>query len=186
MKKIFFTILLTSFFACNINAQVKVKNFSLKNIDNTMYSLDSFKNQKGVILIFVTNTCPVAEMYQKRIDALNKKYAALGYPVVAIDPSDSFEAMKDTALARKYSYYFLQDKTQNIARAYRIFANTHTYILQNTAAGYKIVYDGAIDDDYSGEAISKKYVENALNAVLKNKPVTVKKTKVFACPIKYN
>jgi peroxiredoxin len=183
MKNVFTFLFVV--FTINANAQAKVKDFNLKNIDNKTYSLDSFKNVKGIILIFVTNTCPVAEMYQKRIEALHKKYAPLGYPVVAIDPSDSFITMQTTAAERKYSYYFLQDETQNIARAYKVGVNTHTYILQKNATGFTIAYNGAIDDDYNGENITKKYVENALNALIKNKPVVVKKTKIFACPIRY-
>ena len=104
MKKIIFlTIVL---FAVGLNAQKgydigdSATDFKLKNIDNTFVSLSDFKDAKGFILIFTCNTCPYAVAYEDRIEALNKKYALKGFPVVAImpnntdiKPGDSLEAM---------------------------------------------------------------------------------------------
>jgi peroxiredoxin len=159
--------------------------FELKNIDGRVISLNSFKNQKGIILTFVTNGCPVAELYQKRIQALHKKFSSQGFPVVAIDPVDNFTAMKDTATLRGYAYPFLYDSTQAIARKYNVQANTHTFVLLNTVEGFKIAYEGGIDDDYSGENVSKRYVEMAVTALLNGKSVKTIKTKVLGCPIEY-
>ncbi len=113
--------------------------FSLKNIDGKTISLENFNKEKGVIVIFVSNGCPVSEMYQPRIAALHAKYAAEGFPVVTIDPADSFEKMKDRATAKKYPYYFLHDADQQITKNYHVTTNTHTFVLQNTPKGFKLV-----------------------------------------------
>jgi peroxiredoxin len=196
LKSIFFALSVTTTFAQKKNAVKQVKNevatatktaidFSLKNIDDKMVSLADFKEQKGVILTFVTNTCPVAEMNVARIEALQQKYAVKGFPVIAIDPSDDLDAMKKIATERKYSYAFLNDVKQTVSRNFRAIVNTYTVVLQKTADGFTIVYEGAIDDDYSGENVKKKYVENAVDALLANKVVVVAKTKALGCPIKY-
>lgn len=173
-------------FSSIVNGQEKKAiNFRLNNVDGKAVSLNDFKTGKGIILTFVSNVCPVSELYQQRIQALHNKYAAKGFPVVAIDPVDSFQTMKDTAIARKYSYYFLYDSTQKISFSYSVRANTHTFILQNAPKGFVIVYEGSIDNDYSGDKVTKKYVENAVDALLSKKEIAVPKTRIMGCPIRY-
>jgi glutathione peroxidase-family protein len=96
-------ILLTSFTG---DKTKKVIDFSLKNMSDKLVSLADFKQEKGIILTFVTNECPVSEMYQKRIADLQKNFAPKGFPVVAIDPADSFEEMKKVSENRNYPYHF--------------------------------------------------------------------------------
>lgn len=186
MKILNIAVLLLTLFSNNAKSQTRQAiDFSLKNVDGKTISLSNFKNEKGIILTFVSNVCPVSELYQKRIEALQNKYAVKGFPVVAIDPVDDFQTMKDTATSRKYSYFFLYDSTQKIALSYKVRANTHTFILLNSSTGFKIVYEGAIDNDYSGDNISKKYIENAVEALLNKKSITIAKTRVLGCPIRY-
>jgi peroxiredoxin len=186
MKVFNIAIIMMTLFSKNANSQTPTAiDFSLKNVDGKTISLSDFKNEKGIILTFVSNLCPVSELYQKRIEALQNKYAAKGFLVVAIDPVDDFQIMKDTASARKYSYAFLYDSTQKIALSYKVKVNTQTFILLNTSTGLKVVYEGAIDNDYSGDNISKRYIENAINAILNKKNILVRKTKVLGCPIRY-
>ena len=61
---------------------------SLSNIDGKMVSLTDYDDAKGFIVIFTCNTCPYSVAYEDRIIALDKKYAPLGYPVIAINPND--------------------------------------------------------------------------------------------------
>lgn len=91
-----------------------VEDFSLQNIDGAMVSLADYKKAKGFIIIFTCNTCPYAVMYEDRIIALNKKYAHKGYPVIAIMPNntslmpgDSFDAMKQRALDKGFTFPYL-------------------------------------------------------------------------------
>ena len=186
MQKILFFLLLISFSSLFSHAQTASNlEFSLKNVDGKDISLQTFSKEKGVIVIFVSNGCPVSEIYQARIAALNSKYAAKGFPVVTIDPADSFQKMKDRAAAKKYAYYFLHDADQQITKNYKVTTNTHTFLLQNTPSGFKKVFDGAIDDDLGGEYVQAKYLENAIEQISNNKPVSLKATKVIGCPFTF-
>src|SRR5690606_15377377 len=85
-------------------------DFSLKGTDDKMYSLAQFEDAKGFIVIFTCNHCPYAKAYEDRIIALDKKYKALGYPVIAINPNDpaeqpedSFEMMKERARSEEHT-----------------------------------------------------------------------------------
>ena len=64
------------------------RDFSLKNVDGKMVSMKSMKDAKGVILVFTCNPCSSSKAYEDRIIALDKKYAPLGYPLIAINPND--------------------------------------------------------------------------------------------------
>jgi peroxiredoxin len=175
-------ILLSSFVG---DKSRKVIDFSLKNMSENQVSLEDYRKEKGVILTFVTNNCPVSEKYQKRIAELQKNYQPKGFPVVAIDPVDSFEKMQKVSKERNYEYQFLCDATQEIAKKYDIHTNTHTLVLATTKRGFKIIYDGAIDDDYNGEEITKKYVEDAINQYLSKQKVLVPTTRPVGCTITY-
>jgi thiol-disulfide isomerase/thioredoxin len=186
MKKLVIIAIFMIIAASSVLSQTKLAtNFSLKNVDGNTISLSDFKSEKGVIVIFVSNGCPVSEEYQPRIEALQKKYAAKGFPVVAIDPVDSFSEMAEVAKSRSYSYFFLHDSTQKIASKYKVSFNTHAFLLLPTKKGFKVIYEGGIDNDYTGEKITEKYLENAVDAVLNKKTISVKKTKVVGCPINY-
>lgn len=167
-------------------------DFSLKNVNNKKVALADFKDAKGFIVIFTCNHCPYAKAYEDRIIALDKKYKKLGYPVVAINPNnpevqpaDSFELMQERAKEKGFTFPYLFDEGQKIYPQYGATKTPHVYILEKTKAGNVVKYIGAIDDNYSDEAAVKtKYVENAVEALLKKQEVPVKTTKAIGCSIK--
>lgn len=167
-------------------------DFSLKNVDGKKVSLASMKDAKGYIVIFTCNHCPYAQAYEDRIIALDKKYKKLGYPVVAINPNnpdkqkdDSFPKMQERAKEKNFTFPYVLDEGQKIYPQYGATKTPHVYVLQKTAKGNVVKYIGAIDDNYEDEAaVKQKYVENAVDALLKNKEVKVKETKAIGCSIK--
>ena len=167
-------------------------DFKLMNIDGNMVSLADFKNAKGFIVIFTCNTCPYAVAYEDRVEALNKKYADQGYPVIAImpnntdvKPGDSFESMQARAKAKGFTFPYLMDEGQKVYPQYGATKTPHVYILQRTKKGNEVMYIGAIDDNYQdASAVSKKYVENALDALLNGKEIEEKETRAIGCSIK--
>ncbi len=167
-------------------------DFSLKNIDGKMVSLKDYKNAKGYVVIFTCNHCPFAKAYEDRIIALDKKYSKLGYPVIAINPNnpekqkeDSFDLMKVRAKEKGFTFPYLFDEGQKIYPQYGATKTPHVYLLQKTSKGNEVKYIGAIDDNYEDEkAVKTNYLEDALNALLENKEITVKETKAIGCSIK--
>lgn len=170
-----------------------VADFKLKNVDGKMVSLSDYKSGKGVIVIFDCNTCPYSKAYNDRIIALNKKYAAQGFPVITInanDPSDSegdsFDEMVALAKRKKYDFPYLVDETQNVARAFGATNTPHVFVLKNEGGAFTVAYIGAIDDNArDASSASKKYVEDAVDALLSNKAVPAAKTRAIGCGIKW-
>lgn len=167
-------------------------DFKLENIDGKMVSLADFKDAKGFIVIFTCNTCPYAVAYEDRIEALNKKYAKQGYPVIAImpnntdvKPGDNMESMKKRAKEKGFTFPYLMDKGQKIYPQYGATKTPHVYILQKTKKGNEVKYIGAIDDNYKDASqVNTKYVENAVDALMSGKEVKTSKTRAIGCSIK--
>ncbi|WP_066224424.1 thioredoxin family protein [Formosa haliotis] len=167
-------------------------DFKLENIDGKMVSLSDYKDAKGYIVIFTCNTCPYAVAYEDRIVALDKKYAALGYPVIAImpnntsvKPGDSMDAMKQRAKEKGFTFPYLIDAKQEIYPQYGATKTPHVYLLQKTKKGNEVKYIGAIDDNFQDASdVKTKYVEQAVDALLQGKEIKEKETKAIGCSIK--
>lgn len=169
-----------------------VADFKLKNVDGKMVSLADFKSAKGVIVIFDCNTCPYSKAYNDRILALSKKYATT-FPVVAINsnspevsPGDSFDEMVKYAKSKGYTFPYLFDETQEVAKNYGATNTPHVYVLKKEGADFKVAYIGAIDNNTKDAAAAdKKYVEEAVESLVAGKAVPTEKTKAIGCTIKW-
>lgn len=167
-------------------------DFKLKNIDGKMVSLADFKDAKGFLVIFTCNSCPYAVAYEDRIIALDRKYAAKGIPVIAINPNnpkkqpkDSYEQMKVRAKEKGFTFPYLFDEGQKIFPQYGATRTPHVYLLEKTNKGNVVKYIGAIDDNYqNANAVETKYVEDAVDAMLKKEGIKIKTTKAIGCSIK--
>ena len=169
-----------------------VADFKLENIDGKMLSMADFKEAKGFIITFTCNTCPYAVAYEDRVEALNKMYASKGYPVIAImpnnvevKPGDNMEAMQERAKEKGFTFPYLMDKGQHVYPQFGATKTPHMYVVEKTKKGNVVKYIGAIDDNYQdADAVKNKYVEAAVNALLKGQEVEVKETKAIGCSIK--
>jgi len=198
---LFLAVILMSAFAPNTNTGSEAKgydigdiatDFNLENIDGKMVSLSHFEDAKGFIVIFTCNTCPYAVAYEDRIEALNKKYASQGYPVIAImpnnievKPGDNMEAMQKRAEDKGFTFPYLIDINQEIYPQYGATKTPHVYVLKHTKYGNVVRYIGAIDDNYKDAAlVNQKYVEDAVDALLKDEEIKETKTRAIGCSIK--
>ena len=165
-------------------------DFKLKNVDGKTYALTDLKNAKGYVVVFTCNNCPYAKAYEDRIIALHQKYAAEGYPVVAINPNDktvqpldSYDNMKKRAKEKSFPYLYLYDESQEIAKTYGAVRTPHVFLLDQDK---KVRYIGAIDDNSDEpENVKEKYLENAIEALKTGREVAVKETKALGCGIKW-
>lgn len=170
------------------------EDFKLKNIDGNMVSLADYQDVKGFILIFSCNHCPFVVKYEDRMVELDKEYKKKGYPVIAINPNDpniqptdSYENMIVRAKEKGFTFPYLVDETQKVAKTYGAAKTPHVYLLDKEAEGkYKVAYIGAIDDDTEGQKDQKqKYVEDAIQALEAGKKPDPNFTKAIGCTIKW-
>ena len=167
-------------------------DFSLLNVDGEMVSLADFEDAKGFIVIFTCNTCPYSVAYEDRIIALDKAYKSKGYPVIAINPNDpaaidgdELADMKVRATEKGFTFPYLQDVGQQVYPQYGATKTPHVFVLQKEGDNNIVRYIGAIDDSSRNpKKVKKRYVEQAVDALLTGKSPSTATTKAVGCSIK--
>lgn len=169
------------------------RDFSLRDVSGKSVSMAQYKDAKGFIVIFTCNSCPYAKMYEDRINALHQKYAAKGYPVIAINPNDeaqqpedSYEQMQKRAKEKRYAFPYLHDESQEITAVYGATRTPQVYLLNKDRKGYRVEYIGAIDNNHKDAAkADQKYTEDAIEQLMAGKKPKTNFTKAIGCTIKW-
>jgi peroxiredoxin len=170
----------------------KATDFKLKNIDGKMISMADYSEARGFIVIFTCNNCPYAIAYEDRIIEMDKKYKALGYPVIAINPNDpdvqpgdSYDAMQERAAEKGFTFPYLYDKDQSTYPIYGATRTPHVYVLNKEDGDLVVRYIGTIDDNYAdASAVKEKYLANAVDALIAGNDPDPATTKAIGCSIK--
>ncbi len=176
-------------------------DFTLTGVDDKVYSLASFKEARVLVVIFTCNHCPTAQCYEDRIIQMTTDYKDKKVAVVAIMPNDpkslrldeldfsdlgdSYAEMKIRAKEKKFNFPYLYDgETESVSRAYGPIATPHVFIFDQER---KLRYQGRIDDTESPyKKPGQTDTRNAIDALLNNRDVSVKTTKVFGCSVKWS
>jgi peroxiredoxin len=103
----------------------KAHEFNLLGVDGKRHTLESAKGEKGLLVMFICNHCPYVKSIRERIvrDTLElKQYGINSIAIMSNDPAeyeeDSFEHMKEVAQVFNYSFPYVLDETQQIAKDY--------------------------------------------------------------------
>jgi peroxiredoxin len=192
LLKFMFILLSPALFAGGIHVGDKAEDFHLKNIDGKMVSLSDYKDAKGFVVVFTCNHCPYAKAYQDRLIEIDKKYKQKGFPVIAINsndeeivPEDSYNEMIKRANEKQFTFPYLRDEDQEIVTFYGAERTPQVYLLNKEGSDLIVRYIGAIDDNYKDPgAVTQKYLENAIDALLKDKLPDPSYTKAIGCTIK--
>lgn len=158
----------------------------LPGVDGKEHSLDDLKKAKAVVVVFTCNHCPVAQSYEERLIKLAKESRKKGVELVAISVSryeaDSLEAMKKRSAEMKYPFAYLHDSTQMIGKKYGALWTPSVFLLDGKR---RVVYMGGVDDSMYAEKAERRFLKDAIDAVLAGKPVEITETKPVGCPIDY-
>jgi len=103
----------------------KAPSFTLPGIDGKTYSLDQLRGANGTLVMFICNHCPYVKAVIDRIVRDCDELRGLGVNAIAISsndvvhyPDDSFDNMKRFAASHRFSFPYLYDESQDVARAY--------------------------------------------------------------------
>ncbi len=174
-------------------------DFSLPGVDGKIHRLADFAASPVLVVVFTCNHCPIAQMYEQRIQQLETDYRDRGVAVVAIQPndpkairideldssdtSDSLDEMKIRVAYKHLRYPYLYDgETQSVTRAYGPQATPHVFIFDRDR---KLRYEGRMDNSYRKEMVNTQDARNAVDELLANREVPVKHTGVFGCSTKW-
>ena len=159
----------------------------LIGVDDKLHALEDYRDKKAVVLIFTCNHCPVAQAYEKRLNAFAQEYAKKDVALVAVNvsnlESDRLPKMKERAEKAEYKFPYLYDASQEIGRKYGATCTPHAFVIDGKQ---RIAYMGKIDDSPLDESRAKEhFVRNAVDAVLKGDEPEVAETLQVGCGITY-
>jgi peroxiredoxin len=174
-------------------------NFELPGVDGKIHKLSDYASSPILVIIFTCNHCPIAQIYERRIEQLADDYKDRGVAVVAIQPndpkaltideldssdmSDSLEEMKIRVQYKHLTYPYLYDgDTQSVARAYGPQATPHVFVFDSER---RLRYQGRVDSSYRPELVKTQETRDAIDALLVHKEVAVTQTGVFGCSTKW-
>lgn len=167
----------------------KVNDFNLKGVDGEMHKLSDYQDKSATVVIFTSNHCPYAVLYEDRIIDIQDNYGAKGIQVLAINPNDpavepedSYENMISRAQDKGFNFPYLFDESQDVYPKFGATRTPHVFLVDNTMT---LRYIGAIDDNArNADKVEEQFLADALDAILAGKEIANKETKAVGCSIK--
>jgi len=166
-------------------------DFRLPDTEGNMVSLSDFKQAPALLVIFMCNHCPFVKHILSNLVALAKEYQEKGVAIVGINsndvdsfPQDRPEMMAQNAKEAGFTFPYLYDATQEVAKAYRAACTPDFFLFD---ADRKLVYRGQMDDSRPGNnvPVTGADLRAALDAVLEGGPVSADQKPSMGCNIKW-
>jgi peroxiredoxin len=154
------------------------------------FALQSLLGRPAVVM-FICNHCPFVKHLKAALSAFGREYQARGVGVVAISsndvtshPSDGPELMRQDAEEHAYTFPYLYDESQAVARAFDAACTPEFYVFD--AAG-KLAYHGQFDDSRPGNEVpvTGRDLRAAVDALLAGKLPSVQQKPSIGCNIKW-
>ena len=165
-------------------------DFNLPGTDNKTYSLESFKDKKVLVVIFMCNHCPYVKAILRRLINLQNEYAERSVQLVGINvndannyPDDSPENMKVLVEKKQLPFPYLFDGTQESAKAYDAVCTPDIYVYGEERT---LLYRGRVDDNWQHpDEITRHDLQDAIEAILADQPVNDDQISSAGCSIKW-
>ncbi|MCH8152314.1 MAG: thioredoxin family protein [Planctomycetes bacterium] len=166
-------------------------DFSLPDTQGKTVSLSHFTDAPALVVIFMCNHCPFVKHIADGLADLARDYLSEGVAVVGINsndvenyPDDSPKKMAEEVKTRGYTFPYLFDETQAVAKAYRASCTPDFFVFD---LDRRLVYRGQMDDSRpgNGEPVTGSDLRAALDAVLQGRPALTEQKPSIGCNIKW-
>jgi peroxiredoxin len=166
-------------------------DFELADPAGTKYRRDDFANAPALVVAFICNHCPYVKHIRNEWARIASDLQQRGVAVVGINsndpdayPDDSPDAMAAERAAVGYTFPYLFDETQEVAKAYRAACTPDFYVF---GADRRLAYRGQFDDSRPSNAapVTGGDLTAAVDAVLAGEPVPESQHPSMGCNIKW-
>ena len=166
-------------------------DFKLPDTNGKTVSPADFKDKSALLVLFICNHCPYVKHIRTGLAELGRDYASRNVAIVGINsndvanyPDDSPAKMKEEVQSARYTFPYLYDESQAVAKAYRAACTPDIYLFDKDR---KLVYRGQFDESRPGNGIpvTGKDLRAALDAVLAGDPVSPNQKASIGCNIKW-
>lgn len=159
---------------------------ALPSVEGETYGPADARQAKVVVLAFTCNTCPYAVDHEDRLNALAKSWDDKPVQLIVFNCNrgrpDGLDAMKQRAKEKSFAFPYLKDGSGAVGKAFGALRTPEFVVLNEDR---QVVYLGALDDDPDGKAVKRRYVEDAVSAVLAGKRPSIEETSPVGCLVKY-
>jgi peroxiredoxin len=165
--------------------------FRLPDTTGKIVSLEDFAGSKALLVVFMCNHCPYVKHVRQRFVELAKEFQSRGAAVVAISandavahPDDGPQRMAEEARSLGFSFPYLYDESQAVAKAYRAACTPDFFLFD---ARRRLVYRGQMDDSRpgNGKPVTGKDLREAVDAALTGGQVSATQRPSLGCNIKW-
>jgi peroxiredoxin len=158
---------------------------AVQNGEDTSLTLSDLKDDI-VVLVFLGNHCPVVKAYEDRLIDFTNDYKDKGVKVVGISvndlDSDRIPGIKTYMREHKSNYIYGYDESQKVGHEYGATNTPQFFVLDKER---KIRYTGAMDNSQDESRVTKQYLRDAVNTLLKGETPAVEETRPMGCGVKY-
>jgi peroxiredoxin len=152
--------------------------------------LNDFRGRPGLLVMFICTHCPYVKHVEKGLAALGNDYAGkLGIVAISSNdadayPDDSPEGLKEQASRLGFSFPYLYDESQQVARAYKAACTPDFFLFDRDL---NLVYRGQFDASRPGNGVpvTGADLREAMDAVIAGRPVTSNQRPSIGCNIKW-
>lgn len=165
--------------------------YLLDTVSGKYLSLQEIKSTTATVIMFICNHCPYVKHIQHKLIEIAEYYQHKGITFIAISsndaeayPLDSPEKMKIEAENFQYSFPYLYDETQEVAKAYHAACTPDFYIFDHEL---KCIYRGRFDDSTPGNhrPVTGNDLQQALDNILSGNPINTDQKPSVGCNIKW-
>ncbi len=157
------------------------------------FSLADFASNRALVVMFMCNHCPYVIAVRDRIEALAQEFSARGVALIGINPNDpvrypadSFENMVVNARENHFTFPYLIDETQTVARAYGAVCTPDPYLFENVGGQFRLYYQGRIDDSWKDPSkVTRRELAEAIESVLAEQKLGFEPKPSMGCSIKW-
>ena len=161
----------------------------LLGTDRRHHGFSTLADREVLVLVFSSNRCPTAKAYAERLNNLQARYGPRGVQLLAINsndphlyPEESYPRMVERAAEDGYTFPYLVDDGQQVAKAFGATCTFHVFVLDRER---RLRYEGRLDDARIAERVTSHDLANALDDVLAQRDVRVTRTRPFGCSLDY-
>ena len=166
-------------------------DFALPDTGGRTVVLGDFADARGLLVVFMCNHCPFVRHLREELARSVKRYQEKGLAVVGISsndveafPQDGPELMAREVEELGYSFPYLFDETQSVAKAYTAACTPDFFLFDN---GRRLVYRGQFDGSRPGNDVPVTGADlgAAVEALLEGSPVSPDQRPSIGCNIKW-
>ncbi|MBL7543193.1 MAG: thioredoxin family protein [Bdellovibrionaceae bacterium] len=167
-----------------------VPDFTLPATDGRTYSLKDFQNGNPLVVMFICNHCPYVKAIEDRLIQLGHDLKKRNVWLVAICandsasyPDDAFPELKKRADAKKYSFPYLHDESQSVAKVFGAVCTPDFFVYNKQS---QLAYRGRLDDNWKEPSlVTQRELLQAVDELLVSDQFPQKQTPAMGCSIKW-